>query len=169
MDILVEDGTGLVTANAYATIAEVDDILSVNIHSKWSVLSDDATKANLIMWASRILDERVKWNGKKTHDTSGLAWPRMCVRDKEGIMVDDSVVPSSVKVATAILAEHLIAGNPEVANTGSNLTALQVDVIMLKFDARLSPEKYPAEIAYALRGLGSVSMGRGGPKRIVKH
>jgi hypothetical protein len=169
MDILVEDGTGLVTANAYLSAEEADDILSVNIHSQWSVLSDDTTKENLIMWASRILDERVRWFGKKTHETSGLAWPRSHIRDKENIMVDDSVVPRAVKIATALLAEHLIAGNPEVANTGSNLTSLQVDVIALKFDARLAPEKYPAEIGYALRGLGSVSMGRGGPKRIVKH
>lgn len=169
MELVLEDGTGVVTANSYATLAEVTEILSVNIHSKWTLLEDDDSKENLIIWASRILDERVRWNGSKTEDTSGLAWPRKCVRDKEGTLIDDDVVPSQVKTATALLAEHLLTGNPEVANTASNLTQLQVDVVMLKFDANLTPERYPPEISYVLRGLGWLSFGSGGPKRIIKH
>lgn len=169
MDIVVEDGTGIVTANAYASAEEVDDILSVNIHSKWSLLTDEIAKENLIIWASRLIDTRVRWAGHKTHKTSGLAWPRTCVRDKEGEMIDDSIVPQQVKLATAIMAEHLLDGNPEVANTSSNLTALQVDVVMLRFDANISPEKYPPELSYILKGLGWLSFGHGGPKRIIRH
>jgi hypothetical protein len=168
VDIVVEDGTGRVTANCYTTIQEADDTLSVNPQSQWKAL-DDETKASLLIWATRLLDQRARWNGQKTHQTSGLAWPRIKVRDREGYLVDDNLVPTPVKVATAILAEHLIAGNPEAANTSSNLTSLQVDVIALRFDANQTPEKYPSEIKFILTGLGSVSMGRGGPKRIVKH
>lgn len=169
MELVVEDGTGIVIANAYATVAEVEEILSVNIHSKWSLLSDDAAKANLIIWASRILDERTKWAGKKMYETSGLAWPRFGVRDREGFLVDDNLVPKQVKLATALLADHLLSGNPETVNTGSNITSLQVDVIAIKFDARLAVEKYPIELSYVLKGLGTFSGGRGGVKRIVKH
>lgn len=169
MDILVEDGTGLVTANAYASLEEVDEFLSVNIHSKWSVLTDTAAKENLIIWATRLIDERVRWFGHKTHPTSGTAWPRTCMKDREGHPIDDNVVPKQVKIATAILAEHLLSGNPEVVNTGSNITALQVDVIALKFDTDKTPEKYPVELRYILDGLGRIAFGRGGPKHIVKH
>jgi hypothetical protein len=56
MALVVEDGTGVVTANAYADVAAVDEILSVNIHSQWSLLTEVATKEKLIQWASRILD-----------------------------------------------------------------------------------------------------------------
>ncbi len=169
MALVVEDGTGVVTANAYATVEEVDEILSVNIHSQWSLITDPATKENLIRWASRILDERVKWFGKKTHPTSGLAWPRRDVKDREGTLIDDNVVPLAVKVAAAELADHLLAGDPETANTGSNITTLQVDVVMLKFDARLDAERFPPNLAKILYGLGYMSFGRGGPKRIIKH
>lgn len=169
MAIVVEDGTGIVTANAYATVAEVDEILAVNIHSKWSLITDDATKEKLIQWASRILDERVKWFGKKTYPTSGLAWPRTGVKDREGILIDDNLVPLAVKVATAELADHLLSGDPETANTGSNITTMQVDVVLLKFDARLDAERFPPNLAKILYALGYMSFGRGGPKRIIKH
>lgn len=169
MAFTVEDGTGIVTATAYASVDEVDEILAVNIHSKWSLISDDEAKENLIQWASRIIDERTKWFGRKMHETSGLAWPRCGARDREGFMIEDDIVPKPVKIATALLAEHLLSGNPETVNTGSNITSLQVDVVVLKFDAHLAPEKYPAELAYVLKGLGYVSLGRGGAKRIIKH
>ena len=169
MEIFVEDGTGLVTANAYASLAEVDNLLSVNIHSKWSLLDDQTAKENLIMWATRLLDQRVRWYGHKTHATSGLAWPRTGVRDKDRHCVEDDIVPKQVKLATAILAEHLLAGNPEAVNSGSNITALQVDVIALKFDTNKTPDKYPVELRYILDGLGFMSFGRGGPKRIILY
>lgn len=169
MAIVVEDGTGLVTANAYASVAEVDEILGTNIHAKWNLLTDPATKEKLIEWATRILDERVRWFGKKTFPTSGLAWPRIGVRDRENLLIDDNVVPHAVKVATAVLAEHLIAADPEVANASNNLTMMQVDVIILKFDANIIAQKYPPELGFILRDLGWVSFGRGGPKRIIKH
>jgi hypothetical protein len=77
MDIVVEDGTGLPTANAYLSVAEADDILSTNIYATaWAAL-DDTTKASILMWATRLLDERVKWHGRKYHATAGLAWPRI--------------------------------------------------------------------------------------------
>lgn len=169
MALVVEDGTGVVTANAYATVAEVDEILAVNIHSKWSLISDPDTKENLVQWASRILDERVKWHGKKMHQTSGMAWPRTGAKDREGDCIDDNVVPLPVKVAVAELADHLLGGDPETANSGSNITSLQVDVVMLRFDAHLSAERWPPNLAAILYGLGYMSFGRGGPKRIIKH
>lgn len=169
MALVVEDGTGVVTANAYATVEEVDEILSLNIHSQWSLITDPVTKEKLIQWASRILDERVRWFGKKTYPTSGLAWPRMQAKDREGNRIDDNVVPLPVKVAVAELADHLLAGDPETANTGNNITTMQVDVVMLKFDTRLETERFPPNLSKILTGLGSVFFGRGGPKRIIKH
>lgn len=169
MDIMVEDGTGIVTANAYATADEVTDILSVNPQSKWSVISDDATKENLIIWASRLIDQRVKWNGRKTFETSGMGWPRCGVRNKEGCLIDDNIVPNEVKIAVAVLADQLLAGNPEAVNTANNLTQLTVDVITLKFDVDIIANKYTSELTYILKGLGWLSFGTGGPKRIIKH
>lgn len=167
MDILVEDGTGLVTANAYASVEEVDDLLSVNIHSQWNIL-DEGTKESLIMWATRVLDERVKWKGKKVHGTSALAWPRECVKDREGFPIDDDIVPRQVKLATAILADSSISADPQAPNSAANLKSIKADVVELVFDSRLTTESFPVELKFILSGLGTLSFGRGF-KNIVKH
>ncbi|ARK07411.1 hypothetical protein LAV_00011 [Sphingobium phage Lacusarx] len=167
-DLILENGTGVVNANAYLTTEEADEILEVNIHSNWTI-ADEETKEKLIIWATRLLEERVQWFGKKMFPTAWLSWPRCGARDREGYMLQDDIVPRQVKIATALLADHLLAGNPELVNSSSNLTSLKADVVELKFDAKLRVEKYPTEVKFALDGLGRVSMGRGGPKFIVRH
>lgn len=167
-EIVVEDGTGIVTANAYASAEEVDEINSYRVGSQWNTLTDDEMKENLIIWATNILDYRVKWNGKKTHETQGLAWPRTGTR-RDGVCIDDNIVPKQVKEAVAILANHLIDGDPEAADTSSKITMIQADVVVLKFDPYAPTYKFPNGIDLILEGLGFVSMGRGGAKRIIKH
>lgn len=171
MDIVVEDGNGLPTANSYCSADEADDILSVNLYATAWTLLDDDDKESLLMWASRTLDQRVKWNGRKAFPTSGLAWPRYFVRDREGCMVEDNAVPQAVKIATATFANFLLtnAADPGDVDSSNNMTELRVDVILLKFDATIMKNKYPADIKYILQGLGTVSMGSGGPKYIVLH
>lgn len=168
-EIVVEDGTGIVTANAYATLEEIDEINSYRVGSSWNNLTDDEMKENLIIWATNIVDYRVKWFGKKTHATQGLAWPRTGTRDCEGTCIDDNVVPKQVKEVVAILANHLIDGDPEAADTSSKITMIQADVVVIKFDPYAPEYKFPNGIDNILRCLGRVSMGRGGPKFIVKY
>lgn len=168
-DIVVEDGSGIVTANAYASVEEIDEINSYRVGSAWNSLTDETQKENLIIWATNILDYRVKWFGRKTHETQGLAWPRTGVRDREGYCIDDNIVPKEVKEAVAILANHLIDGDPEAADTSSKITMIQADVVILKFDPYAPSYKFPNGLDQILRNLGFVSMGRGGAKRIIKH
>jgi hypothetical protein len=117
MSLVIEDGTGVVTANAYATVAEVDAILSTNIHSGGR-LDPDSSK-------------RSSWSGRPVSSTSGSWFGQKCsrprasrgraagVKDREGIPIDDNLVPRPVKVAVAVLAEHLIAGNPDTVDTAA--------------------------------------------------
>jgi len=170
MDIIVEDGTGLPTANSYIAVADAVDLLSTNMYATFGTL-DPTVQANLLMWASRVLDERVRWHGHKFQPTSGLAWPRFNVRDREGCHIDWDVVPQAVKTATAILANHFVTAgaDPDAADTTINLTSLKVDVISFTYDPKILKERWTPEIQYILDGLGWVSMGRGGPKYIVRH
>lgn len=165
--LVVEDGTGLPTANAFATVAEADDILSVNPHSTWVVV-DPTVKANLIIWATRLLIERTKWKGCKRYENSGTPFPRTHLRDRDCVPITDSDVPQQVKVATALLADYLSATDPTTVNSASNLTDLQVDVVKLSFDARLKPDRWPTAVKAALIPIGQFFAG-GGPKFIIKH
>ena len=171
MDIVVEDGTGLPTANSYCSADDADDLLSQNMYATaWLSLTDDQ-KENLLIYASTLIDMRTKWTGHKAHHSSGLSWPRWHVRDKEGCLVEDNIVPKQVKLATATLANFILTNgaDPEELDSSNNLKELKVDVIMLQFDPNILKNKYPNSVKWMIEPLGWVSMGRGGPKYIVRH
>jgi hypothetical protein len=168
MSLVLEDGTGIVTANAYASVAEIIEIIGTNPKAIYPTL-DPTAQEGIAIWASRVLDERMKWNGTKVFQTSGLAWPRAGVKDREGFPIDDNLVPHPVKVAVAVLAEHLTNGNPDIVDTAMNKKMIKVDVVELEFDPRITVRQWPIEIELILTGLGYGTFGRGGPKRIIKH
>lgn len=166
--LVVEDGTGLPTANAFATVEEVDVILETNIHSPWpNVIDED--KAKVIIWASRILIERARWKGTRVSNTSGTPFPRSGLKDMDGVFYPDDAVPQPLKVATAILADHLAQQDPTLANGQKNLKRLDVDVISLQFDMMTDPERWPPSIGIILRDIANISFSSTGGKRIIKH
>ena len=169
VEVVVEDGTGVVTANSYLTTQEADAILEYMIHADAWHAADLVLKQKMVIWASEILDTRTSWNGCKVHETSGLAWPRSGVRNKDNVLIEDNVVPREVKVATAILANHIIGNNPNEVNSQSNLEMIQADVVALRFDPRLRVEKYPEMVGLTIAALGRSKFGFGGPKYIRKH
>lgn len=166
--IVVEDGTGLPTANAFASVAEIDAILATNIHSTWATV-DNTSKENLIQWATRLLIERSRWKGYRVSKTSGTPFPRTGLCDDDGVYYPSNAVPIPVKVAVATLADLLATEDPTLPNASSNLKRLDVDVISLQFDLGFPAEKWPSSIGTILRNIAFVSFGKLGGKRIVKH
>lgn len=164
--LVEEDGTGLPTANCFLTVAEADDLLSLNPRSQWSLV-DPAIKANLLIWATTLIVERTRWQGRKTFENSGTPWPRQCVRDYDCVSVPNNIVPDKVKRATALLAEYLGTTDPTTTNSSSNLKLIKADVVELEFDAQQHPSRWPPSIRVALQPLGDFSAS-GGPKTIKK-
>lgn len=165
--LVVEDGTGLPTANSFLTVVEADDILSVNPHSLWSLVSP-TDKTNLLIWSTRMIVERTKWQGIKRYANAGTPFPRTGLEDAEDNAVADNIVPVQVKTATALLADYLSANDPTTVNSSSNLKELEVDVVKLKFDAMLKPARWPVAIRVALFPIGLFSPSGNGGRRIIK-
>lgn len=170
--IVVEDGTGLPTANAYLSAAEADAILCVNptLYARWTALSAADQDAYLV-WASGYIDDYVSWNGTKTVEDSGLRWPRECVYDRDGILIGSNEIPDQLKEAVAQLSMFLV-GN-ETAATGSENNKLpegvqrvKADVVEVEFfedgakDSRSGSDLMPINIRYLISGLGTVITGR---------
>lgn len=170
--LVLEDGTGISGANSYVSVAEADDILSVNSvqYATWTALTS-TEKDTLLVWASDYLDSHVDWNGYKQVETSGLRWPRNCVYDVDGILVADDIVPLRVKQATAQLAIFL--NSSQAAATGGQSSVLpegikrvQADVVELEFfdggsaDSRNGSDLLPVNMRYLIRGLGTIMTGR---------
>ena len=75
--LIVEDGTGLPTANAFASNAEVTALLAAHpFASAWDTATNqDQCIAEATAWLSRL-----RWQGRQTViGTQALAWPRAWV------------------------------------------------------------------------------------------
>ncbi len=110
--LVVEDGTGLSTANTYATVAAADTYHAARLHTRDWDQADTPTRNRALTWATRLLDEQVRWRGDRMSTTQALEWPRanVLVRDRDAYLSSDAV-PTWLRDATAEFARHLIAGD----------------------------------------------------------
>lgn len=159
---VVEDGTGLPNATSYVSVEDADDILTMNIHAgpAWDAL-DVENKERLLAWASRYLDERARWYGARTVETSGLRWPRTGVVDRDNARIAPNVIPRQLKAATAEMARYLIEEDRSTERGQDALTRLKADVIELEFSEGYRLPKVPEHMQYLIAGLGSIAGGSG--------
>lgn len=109
--LVVEDGTGLSTSNAYCTVDEADLYHEMRLHNAvWTEASDD-DKEIAIMWATKLLDNNITWDGLKYTEDQALDWPRDGVLDRGGYEIDVDEIPQFLKDATAEFAFWLIAAD----------------------------------------------------------
>ncbi len=107
MALIVEDGTGLATANAYITEAFADGYHSERCNDGWA--ASQSQKEAAIIRATEYIDREFCFRGSLVKDNSSdppqaLAWPRVGVDDNDGRVVDDESVPVAVQRACAELA-----------------------------------------------------------------
>lgn len=170
--LVLEDGTGIPTANSYLTAAEADAILEVNAtaFAKWSALTA-AEKDDYLIWASGWLDDYFDWEGAKAVADSGLRWPRCGTKDRDGIPIPENVIPEQLKQATAETAVWLI-GNVSAGSGGTDdnlpegIKRIKADVVEVEFfdnaasDSRSGANLLPDNIRFLLRALGKPVVGR---------
>lgn len=53
---------------------------------------------------------RTRWKGRKTDSTQALAWPRKNVRDEDGVLLDDDVIPTRVIHASYEATRRILDG-----------------------------------------------------------
>lgn len=166
---LVEDGTGLTGANSYVSVAAADDyfVVDTNFSATWTAYSTPQ-KQYALAWASRVLDQKVVWQGAKAVADSGLRWPRQGTHDRDGNAIDDDVVPIQVVQATLEMVKVVAAGDPTTGQNIEYLKEIRVDVIELIWQDHAGQPNLPALINEILYPLGSINVG--GPRfaRILK-
>jgi hypothetical protein len=103
---IVEDGTGLVDANAYITVAFADQYHeNFGAPTDWSS-STTANKEQAIREATRYLDAGYssRWRGARASEEQALDHPRRRVFDVDGWTRDSDEVFVEVQQAAAIAA-----------------------------------------------------------------
>src|SRR4051794_29732341 len=108
MALIVEDGTGLATADSYLSLADAN-IYFTNHGSpvEWTGAAD-AAKESALRYAARWLDGKFTWIGLLVQGTQSLEWPRI-----QGLAYKDTIdwegrvydpVPQKVKDAQCEVA-----------------------------------------------------------------
>lgn len=166
---VVEDGSGLPAATSYVSVAEADVYFTpdLNYAATWGALTNEQKELSLA-WASRILDQKTDWKGNRAVTTSGLRWPRSYAYDRDGILVDDGIVPPAVKQATCELAKYVRATDLTVGPDVENIKRITVDVIEIEYQDQTAQSSVPTIINAILTGLGSLRVGGRGFGKIVK-
>lgn len=102
MALVVEDGTGLASANGYISVADADAYFAERGESAWA--GDDTAKGAAIVRATDYIEARfgARWRGIEASDTQALSWPRDRVYTARGIAVEG--VPAPIATACALYA-----------------------------------------------------------------
>ncbi len=111
MALIVEDGTGLSTAESYVSVAAADTRQTALGNTNWATLTT-AEKEEALRRATVHMGQayRTRWTGMRAHSTQALDWPRydVCV---DGYSVLSTIVPADIANACADLALKAAAGD----------------------------------------------------------
>lgn len=146
---------GAVNANSYCTLAEAYIYHQSRLHSMptWDAADDGEEKAPALVWATRLLDETLKWVGLKATDAQALRWPRTFAYDIDGIEISDTTIPQFLKNATAEYAFYLLGTDMTADDTRDlmGFEELKVGPISLKVDKYTKKPVLPRSVAQIVR------------------
>lgn len=156
MALVVENGTGLPTANTYISIADADTYHGDRGNTAWADAIISAKEAALIK-ATQWLDGmyRKRWLGKRLTAVQMLGWPRAGAVDHEGYELPSHEVPIRVGYAVAEVALLVVVGqdiNP-VLERGGRIKREKIGPIETEFaDGAPAREEFTI-VSDLLRGL----------------
>lgn len=155
MAITVEDGSVVANADSYVSVAFADAYftIDVNYDTTWAALTT-ADKEQRLKMATRILDQKVKWNGVKVDDTSALRWPRSGVYDRDDILIADDEMPTQLLQLTCEVAKFLETVDPTTSQGADYLKSVKVDVVEIVYQDGSGQPVTPPIFNQLLRGLG---------------
>jgi hypothetical protein len=112
MALVVEDGTGLSTAEAYISVEDATTYFAARGNATWSGLASDTVREQLLRKAADYMEGayRLRWKGVRNTETQALSWPRTDVVVDDFDLATDEV-PTLVARANAELAVRAAAGD----------------------------------------------------------
>ena len=134
---------GATNANSYATLAEADTFHVERLHNAEWTAASDATKEAALLWATKLLDVNMWWDGIQTTNTQALDWPRSGVIDKEGYSVDSDEIPDQLKDAQSEFAFLLIKSDRATASDPCGIRNFKSGSLSTEFDKTDRPSVVP--------------------------
>jgi len=157
MELIVEDGSGVVGANSYVSLEESNDYFSIHPYyaDNWTDM-DSLRKQGLLINATRYLDLMFVWQGYPTYVEQELDWPRQQVYNLDKrVYLDMNTIPGEIRAAACEMAFHLSKGDTFAAKSSEGLDSLKIDVIELNFSESVTTRPVPAQVVLLLTGFGA--------------
>lgn len=140
MALIVEDGTGMATADSYVDVAFADTYVNVYMgdSAHWTTLPptiSTVSKERALQNATMYLDNtyKMRWQGLSISLTQALSFPRSGVIDVEGRTLPSTTIPLNLKRATVEAAVRFL--DPDISLDGDILrTDTGVKRLKQKFD-----------------------------------
>ena len=138
LTLVKEDGTGLATANSYASVADGDSYFEGHLYASAWTAATSVTKAAALVMATRLVDTQFQFHGFRTNETQALQWPRERCADPDRNLVTSSslspvltnfvpsnLVPKPVAAAVCEMARELLLADRTAAPPGEGVSSTQ--------------------------------------------
>jgi len=142
MALIVEDGTGTLAAESYASVTDADTYLANRGLTLWAALSTAAKEQALRLATDYMLQVyRQRWNGTRVTNVQTLDWPRYLVPKKDSpgsyralpSYYGYTIVPDEVKAAAAMLAYRSATGTDLAPDVQQPVTSESVGPITVTY------------------------------------
>lgn len=151
MALIVEDGTGLATAESYISVINASTYHTNRGNAAWAALASDAVREQALRKATEFMTQtyRLRWSGYRKTTTQALDWPRYeAPRPDSGSMAlsyyASDAVPAEVANACAELALRASAA-ALLADQTTPKTETTVGPITVRYaDGARQSKRYPA-------------------------
>lgn len=158
MTLIVENGTGLATAESYASVAEADLYHSNLGNTAWAPLTTTQKEQYLRQATNHMTQRyRTRWKGWRAYTVQRLDWPRLGVFVEDiaaypsgghlssfAYMIAANVVPDQIKDACCELALIAVTMSLTPQVLKQNKLQAKVGPVFVAYDPR-SPQtpRYP--------------------------
>lgn len=137
---------GAANANSYVSVADADTYMASRLHAEAWVDDAGATeKEAALIWAARLIDTTVRFNGTKVTSTQSMAWPRAGLTDESGYDVPENGIPQIIKYLQMELALLLLTTDrtKESQASAAGLTSLRAGPVSLSFKDEIQVKQIP--------------------------
>lgn len=139
LTLVAETGAVVANANSYATAAQARSYALGRLYSEDMQNVTQSTLEAALVWATRLLDTQVRWNGIKYDQNQALEWPRVGVYDKSGFLYDFDEIPQWLidavcELSLFLLKEDRTADQDTYGFSRMKVADLEIDID--KFDRR---------------------------------
>lgn len=158
LDIVPETGSGASTSNSYASIQEAVEYFQTHLYASVWFDTDYQDKTAALIWATRLLDQEVHWNGSKKSEEQALQFPRIGLVDREGYELTG--VPAFLKNATAELALHLLQCDLTKDPDTKGFSRMQIGRLNVETDKFDRAGILPRSVIAMIREYGEIASSR---------